>query len=46
MHTITEMLENPEKMQVMGKNARKRVLNSLTWGHTVEKILQAIGLKN
>ena len=37
---ITNVLENPEKQQWLGKNGRKRVLSEFTWNKITEKTLE------
>jgi len=37
---ITNVLENPEKQEWLGKNGRKRVLSEFTWNKIAEKTLE------
>ena len=38
---IVELIENPEKGRAMGKRGRERVLNQLSWSHSVPHLLAA-----
>jgi glycosyltransferase involved in cell wall biosynthesis len=40
-HKIVELIENPQMGVEMGKRGRKRVLEDLSWSHTIPQLLAA-----
>lgn len=40
--TISELLDDPDKMKAMGQAARRRVLDCYTWGSVVERLARIL----